>query len=223
MALCCRFRGCEFSPTITYGSSGGCGWDSALGGGVELGVRRCTPSIDCFEASVDGLWSEDCEPTGERPGSGDLDVVCCNSRARFFSELDLTMLFFSASIPRMCGIVGLRGGGVGGMSPVMSTNASIPALSSFRAARGETLKISSTWATRRGEVMSLSGLGRYKSFGSAAGLGGGGGVGIELASLATSIPAEPSACAIASLIQVAFGVAAQSRGRAGRASRVPAR
>lgn len=65
------------------------------------------------------------------------------SRARFFSEFERTILIFSASIPLMCGIVGLMGGGVGGMSPVMLTSASIPALRSLRAASAETLNVSS--------------------------------------------------------------------------------
>jgi hypothetical protein len=51
----------------------------------------------------------------------------------------------------MCGIVGLLGGGVGGISPVMLTKASMPALRRLRAACGETLNTSSAWAARVGD------------------------------------------------------------------------
>ena len=83
----------------------------------------------------------------------------------------------------MCGRVGLLGGGVGGMSPVMLTSASMPALRSLRAACGETLNMSSTWAARVGDDTSFSGLATSWSRGSAAGTGGGGGDGAELESL----------------------------------------
>jgi hypothetical protein len=43
----------------------------------------------------------------------------------------------------MLGIVGLVGGGVGGMSPVIRTSISTPALNSFKAAIGDTWKMSS--------------------------------------------------------------------------------
>jgi hypothetical protein len=52
--------------------------------------------------------------------------ACCRNLARLLSESDLTMLSFSACIPRMFGIWGLVGGGVGGTSPVTRTRASTP-------------------------------------------------------------------------------------------------
>jgi hypothetical protein len=167
-----------------------------------LGARRCTPSMswDCVggDGSCGAGWAAECAFwSGERPGSGEFDALPrCASRARFFPELDRWILFFSASIPFMCGSVGLLGGGVGGMSPVMPTRASMPALRSLRAACGEILKMSSTCATRVGDETSFSGLVACCSLGSAAGTGGGGGDGTALESLpwpASSGRGSPSA------------------------------
>lgn len=114
------------------------------------------------------------------PGVLPASCVCRASslnRARLFSEWFRTMLSFSACMPRMWGICGIVGGGVGGMSPVMRTRASTPAVSSFKAARGETLKMSSGWALSSGEVMGCKfGAGHWTtSRGSVEGFGGGGG------------------------------------------------
>lgn len=144
-------------------------------------------SWDCAEGdgSCGAGWGAECAFwSGDRPGMGEFDALPrCASRARFFSELDRWILFFSASIPLMCGSVGLLGGGVGGMSPVMPTRASMPALRSLRAAWGEILKMSSTCATRVGDETSCSGLVTCCNLGSAAGTGGGGGEGTVLESL----------------------------------------
>ncbi len=117
---------------------------------------------------------------------GEFVALRWTSRARFFSEFDRTMLFFSASMPLMCGTVGLFGGGVGGMSPVMLTSASMPALRSLRAATGGILNMSSTWAARVGDEMPSSELVISCSLGSAAGTGRGGGEGTALESLPAS-------------------------------------
>lgn len=129
------------------------------------------------------------DPSGAFPGDfpgdlcGDLPrkgedfpaIACSRSLVRLLSECDLTMLSFSACMPRMFGMVGLVGGGVGGMSPVMLTSASTSALSNFSAVRGGILKISS-WGMRRGEMTSPSVGLALRSVGSVEGIGGGGGV-----------------------------------------------
>lgn len=120
---------------------------------------------------------------GDRPGMGEAVALArWARRARFFSEFERTMLIFSASIPRMCGIVGLMGGGVGGMSPVMLTSASTPALRSRRAACGEILNMSSPCSATVGDAVWSEPAGSC-SLGSAAGTGGGGGEWTGLGSL----------------------------------------
>lgn len=75
----------------------------------------------------------------------------------------------------MCGTVGLEGGGVGGMSPVIRTRASTPAASSRSAAMGVSLKRSCD--DGRGLAWCNGGGVRAWpiSLGSAAGTGAGGG------------------------------------------------
>ena len=116
---------------------------------MGLGVRSWTPSIDsdflCPTAPTE-VPSREGGGCGYRCGAGLnglrgelVALLFCKRLARFLAELDRTMLCFSASMPRMLGMVGDRGGGVGGMSPVRETRVSMPALRSLRAARGETL------------------------------------------------------------------------------------
>jgi hypothetical protein len=126
---------------------------------------------------------------GERPGSGEVVALLWASRARLLSELDRTMLCFSASIPLMWASVGLLGGGVGGMSPVMLTRASMPVLKSLRAACGGILNMSSAWAASVDEDTWFSGLCTRCRLGSVAGTGGGGGEGTALESLPGSVSA----------------------------------
>jgi hypothetical protein len=78
------------------------------------------------------------------------------------------------------------------MSPVMLTKASMPALRSLKAARGETRNTSSTSGARVGEVTSCSAFVAHCSLGSAAGTGGGGGDGTALEPLPLPLPASGS-------------------------------
>lgn len=93
----------------------------------------------------------------------------------FVYELLLAMLSFSACIPRIFGAVGKLGGGVGGISPVIRTNASIPAHSSLRAMTGVSVKTSRLLGDG-GEVSESSSLGATARPVSADGFGRGGGM-----------------------------------------------
>jgi hypothetical protein len=122
----------------------------------------------------------------------------------------------------MCGVVGLLGGGVGGMSPVMLTKASIPALRRLIAACGETWNTPSAWAARVGDGTCRSEAATVCSFGSAAGTGGGGGDGMELASLplpASTSDLEASSLGSPSAIPSAAG-SSSDRSQEGRRRRM---
>jgi hypothetical protein len=182
---------CDWEPLEggVCGAGGVCVARGGAGAGAECGgARRCTPSMSCACDGVvlDGSAGSEADCAfwrGERPGKGELVALArWASRARLLSEFDRTMLIFSASIPLMFGIVGLRGGGVGGMSPVMVTSASTPALRSLKAACGETLNMSSLWSATVGDGAWSEAVASC-SFGSAAGTGGGGGEWTEFESL----------------------------------------
>ena len=83
------------------------------------------------------------------------------------------MLSFSACMPRMFGIVGLVGGGVGGISPVIRTRDSSPAASSFSARDAGSLNKSSP-PSRGGGAGDCDGV--AARCGSEEGIGGGGGL-----------------------------------------------
>ena len=71
--------------------------------------------------------------------------------ARFLYELLRIMFSFSACIPRIFGGVVCVGGGVGGISPVTLTSASMPAHSSLRAVTGPIVNTSRLFGDAGGE------------------------------------------------------------------------
>lgn len=155
--------GCASAPCIIYGSFT-CGLSGKLvvpatdsPSGV-FSFLSCTPSMVCVSGYPSG--ATDCcgaargLALGLLPGvplGVPLGVILppaaaafAASKARFFSELRLTIFSFSACMPLIWGIVGLQGGGVGGMSPVALTKASIVALSNSNTSSGLILNISSS-------------------------------------------------------------------------------
>lgn len=183
IALCCKLIGCEFSPIIMCGSG-------AFGGGGGVGdcvCRRWTPSINCGVELLEPLiWDIIGGRRGEDAEAAAAASASLRMRARFFCEL-VRMSSFSAAIPLILGSVGLVGGGVGGISPVIFTRASIPPLKSFIAALGDNLKTSVFSGTFGGLSQSAT-LNR----GSDEGFGGGGRSGTALAFESVCCRGRPS-------------------------------
>src|ERR1700712_4548495 len=110
MALCWTFRGSALSAMIIYGS------ERARFGPPRAAFLKHTPSMSSDPPlELDGVLGR------------------LFRSARFLYELLLIIFSFSACIPRIFGGVECVGGGVGGMSPVTLTSASIPAHNSLSA------------------------------------------------------------------------------------------
>ena len=92
--------------------------------------------------------------------------------ARFLYELLLIIFSFSACIPRIFGGVECVEGGVGGISPVTLTSASMPAHNSFSAVTGPIVNTSRLFGDEGGEGSSPGTL--TESPASAEGIGRGG-------------------------------------------------
>jgi hypothetical protein len=149
MALCWTLRGSALSPMMMYGSE-----ETRLGF-TRAVFLKLTPSISS-------------EPQLE------LDGVLGRLRrsARFLYELLRIIFSFSACIPRIFGGVECVGGGVGGISPVTRTRASMPAHSSFSAVIGPIVNTSRLFGDEGGEGSSPGTL--TESPASAEGFGRGG-------------------------------------------------
>jgi len=101
------------------------------------------------------------------------DGVLGRMLEKFVYELLLLIFSFSSCIPRIFGGVEWVGGGVGGISPVILTNASIPPHNNFRAVTGVSVNTSRLFGDGGGELVPSLKAGMVRPR-SAAGSGRGG-------------------------------------------------